>query len=109
MAIGALSALCENQLRVPDDMAVAGFDDIPMARYMNPPLSSVHVEISALGAQATEMLLDRIERKDGVPRLQRILPTRLVIRHSCGGLGPRATQPAASADSSSRSLRRQAP
>jgi LacI family transcriptional regulator len=41
MAIGALSALCENQLRVPDDMAVAGFDDIPMARYMNPPLSSV--------------------------------------------------------------------
>ncbi|HJR41466.1 MAG TPA: LacI family DNA-binding transcriptional regulator [Gemmatimonadaceae bacterium] len=84
MAIGAMSALGEKGLRVPDDIAVAGFDDIPMARYMNPPLSSVHVEIAALGAQATQMLLDRIERK-AADRQHRTLPTRLVIRSSCGG------------------------
>jgi LacI family transcriptional regulator len=84
MAIGAMSALGEKGLRVPDDMAVAGFDDIPMARYMNPPLSSVHVEIAALGAHATQMLLDRIEQKTS-ERQHRTLPTRLVIRSSCGG------------------------
>src|SRR5205085_10636990 len=45
MAIGARSALCESNVEVPEEMAVAGFDDIPLARYMDPPLSSVHVPI----------------------------------------------------------------
>ena len=52
MAIGALSALRESGVQVPDEMAVAGFDDIPLARYMDPPLSSVHVPICELGARA---------------------------------------------------------
>jgi LacI family transcriptional regulator len=85
MAIGALSALRENGLRVPDDMAVAGFDDIPLARYMNPPLSTVHVDISQLGERAAALLLVSLQ-KGNRSHEQLRLPTTLVIRASCGGL-----------------------
>ncbi len=84
MAIGALSALRENDLRVPHDMAVAGFDDIPLARYMNPPLSTVHVDISQLGARAAALLLLSLQ-KNGRPHQHLQLSTTLVIRASCGG------------------------
>jgi LacI family transcriptional regulator len=84
MAIGALSALREAGIRVPEDIAVAGFDDIPMARYMSPPLTSVHVEISALGARAMETLLAAIAEKNRHQRRQVVLPTTLVVRESCG-------------------------
>ncbi|MGZ3333521.1 MAG: LacI family DNA-binding transcriptional regulator, partial [Gemmatimonadaceae bacterium] len=56
MAIGALSLLRESGIAVPEEVAVAGFDDIPLARYMDPPLSSVHVPICELGAKAVELL-----------------------------------------------------
>ena len=57
MAIGALSALREAGVSVPEDIAVAGFDDIPIARHINPPLTSVHVPIAELGERATAKLL----------------------------------------------------
>ncbi len=85
MAIGALSALHESGLRVPQDIAVAGFDDIPLARYMNPPLSTVHVDISLLGERAATLLLSSLLQGQR-PRQQRQLSTTLVIRSSCGGL-----------------------
>jgi len=85
MAIGALSALREADLRVPQDVAVAGFDDIPMARYMSPPLTSVHVAIGELGERATRTLLHAIEEKNQHAKVQDTLPTTLVIRQSCGG------------------------
>ena len=84
MAIGALSALRERGLRVPEDMAVAGFDDIPLARYMNPPLSTVHVDISLLGERAAALLLSSLQ-KGPRARQQLQLSTTLVIRASCGG------------------------
>jgi LacI family transcriptional regulator len=84
MAIGALSALHERGLRVPQDLAVAGFDDIPLARYMNPQLSTVHVDISKLGERAAALLLSSLQ-KGARPRQQLQLPTSLVIRSSCGG------------------------
>ena len=84
MAIGALSALRENDLRVPHDMAVAGFDDIQLARYRNPPLSTVHVDISQLGARAAALLLLSLQK--GIrPHEHLQLSTTLVIRASCGG------------------------
>jgi LacI family transcriptional regulator len=84
MAIGALSALRESGVRVPDDMAVAGFDDIPLARYMDPPLSSVHVPICELGAKAVDLLLHGITHKNDHPRRRLRVPTKLVIRRSTG-------------------------
>ena len=83
MAIGALSALRDASIRVPKDMAVAGFDDIPIARYVSPPLSSVHVPIRGLGMRAVERLLETIA--DGKEKKVEVLPTRLVVRESCGG------------------------
>jgi LacI family transcriptional regulator len=81
MAIGAISAIREEGLTVPDDVAVAGFDDIPIARYVSPPLSSVHVPIAQLGERALELLLGAIaEPANGVSRV--VLPTTLVIRKS---------------------------
>ncbi|MFN2636791.1 MAG: LacI family DNA-binding transcriptional regulator [Gemmatimonadaceae bacterium] len=84
MAIGALSALRESGLRVPEDMAVAGFDDIPLARYMDPPLSSVHVPICELGARAVELLLNGVAHKNDHARKRERISTNLVIRRSCG-------------------------
>jgi len=84
MAIGALSALHESGLRVPQQMAVAGFDDIPLARYMNPPLSTVHVDISLLGARAVALLLSSLLQGRRPPQ-QLQLSTTLIIRSSCGG------------------------
>jgi LacI family transcriptional regulator len=60
MAIGALSALREEGVAVPGEIAVAGFDDIPIARYASPPLSSVHVPIAQLGERAMDLLLGAI-------------------------------------------------
>ena len=84
MAIGALSALREAGVRVPDDMAVTGFDDIPLARYMSPPLSSVHVAIAELGMRGVERLVHAIDSKNTHTRQHHRLPTTLVIRRSCG-------------------------
>jgi LacI family transcriptional regulator, galactose operon repressor len=84
MAIGALSAFREAGLRIPEDIAMAGFDDIPMARYVDPALTSVHVDISALGERATVRLLALIrEPADREPRRETLLTT-LVVRRSCG-------------------------
>jgi LacI family transcriptional regulator len=84
MAIGALSALRDAGVRVPDHLAVVGFDDIPLARYMNPPLSSVHVAIAELGVRAVETLLHAIDHRNEHTRRHQRLETTLVIRRSCG-------------------------
>jgi LacI family transcriptional regulator len=85
MAIGAICALRQGGLRVPQDVAVAGFDDIPIARYVDPPLTTVHVSISELGARAVERLLEAVTSKTRQRRRAETVPTTLVVRVSCGG------------------------
>jgi LacI family transcriptional regulator len=84
-AIGALSALREAGYRVPQDMALTGFDDIPFAPYITPSLTTVHVGIARLGQLAVERVLHAVERKNQHERQQSVLETWLVIRESCGG------------------------
>jgi LacI family transcriptional regulator len=84
MAIGALSALRDAGVKVPEEMAVVGFDDIPIARYMSPPLSTVRVGITELGERATGALLQAVAEKNQHVRRQETLPTMLVVRSSCG-------------------------
>ncbi|MDE3058062.1 MAG: substrate-binding domain-containing protein, partial [Bacteroidota bacterium] len=84
MAIGAISALRESGFRVPEEMAVAGFDDIPIARFMKPGLTSVHVPISNLGVRAMEHLFAAVTEKENHIRKQDIIATELVVRESCG-------------------------
>jgi LacI family transcriptional regulator len=83
MAVGAMSALQEMGLWVPRDVAVTGFDDVPLARYVSPPLTSVHVDNSGLGARAVELLLASIMDAELEPRHE-VESTTLVIRRSCG-------------------------
>lgn len=84
MAIGCLFALKELGLDVPGDIALAGFDDIPIARFVSPPLTTMRVRIADLGSQALERLAAAIEGKDQ-PRLARELECSLVVRRSSGG------------------------
>jgi LacI family transcriptional regulator len=84
MAIGALSSLREAGVRVPDDVALVGFDDVPIARYLAPPLTTVSVPIAELGRSGFELLhaLTRGER----PQPEMKLKTALVVRESCGAV-----------------------
>ena len=84
MAIGVLGALRDAGLRVPGDVAVVGFDDVPVARHVSPALTTVRVGIHELGVQAAGTLLAALA--DGAAHRRRhvVLPTRLVVRDSCG-------------------------
>jgi len=82
MAIGAMYALRSADTDVPAEIAVAGFDDIPIARYVYPPLTTVSVAIAELGRRSFEMLLKVIENGPG--QKQETLPATLLIRESCG-------------------------
>ena len=84
MAIGALSALREAGLRVPEDIAVGGFDDIAMARYVNPTLTTVHIDISALGERAAASLLSVLRHPERRNFTRETVATTLVVRQSCG-------------------------
>ena len=83
MAHGAIQAIHEAGLRVPEDIAVIGFDDLPTAMQSKPTFSTVHLPVHERGFVAASILLDLIEGKTQETR-QVILPTELVIRESCG-------------------------
>ncbi len=82
MAIGLLSALGARAVRVPADMAVAGFDDIAIAQYVTPALTTVHVDAYELGARAVRLLVAAIAAENGAPCRRELLPATLVIRQS---------------------------
>ncbi|HEX6305869.1 MAG TPA: LacI family DNA-binding transcriptional regulator [Anaerolineales bacterium] len=84
MAFGAMSAVQDRGLEVGKDIAVTGFDDIPMAEYSHPPLTTLHQPIYKIGEQVCEMLI-RIILGETLERDQIILEPRLVIRQSSGG------------------------
>ncbi len=88
MALGAIRAIHEAGLRIPDDIAVVGFDDIPIAASTKPPLTTVRQPIRELGSLATQVLIDLL---NGViePPYQLILPAQLVIRETCGATSSR--------------------
>ena len=89
MAIGAIGALREAGVRVPEDVAVVGFDDIPIARYIHPPLSTVRVDIAKLGARAVKVLLHAVGHRNEHTRVRETFATELVVRASCGSEGER--------------------
>jgi len=86
MALGCLFALGEGGLRVPGDLALAGFDDVPLSRYVHPPLTTMRVEIAELGALAIRRLLEAGTEAGGEDVGPRLLRPRLVVRASCGAV-----------------------
>ncbi|MFJ5708124.1 LacI family DNA-binding transcriptional regulator [Streptomyces sp. NPDC093105] len=79
MGVGALRTLRAAGRRVPDDLAVIGFDDLAVARIADPPLTTVHQPIEGLGREMARMLVALISGQDPTPL---ILPTRMVVRAS---------------------------
>ncbi len=80
VAFGALRALREAGRRVPADVSIVGFDDIPLARHFDPPLTTIRLPANALGAAAGRALVDRLA---GRPTSERtLLPTELIVRES---------------------------
>jgi LacI family transcriptional regulator len=86
MALGAIQAVHDAGLRVPEDIAVMGFDDFPNAATATPPLTTIRQPVEQSGGIAVRTLIDNINIKDANPR-RTILPVELVIRKSCGALG----------------------
>ncbi len=84
MAIGVLFALRGAGVRVPEEIAVAGFDDIPIARFASPPLSTVRLDIRTLGERALARLLAEISGEGASHAVREVLPIRLVLRESTG-------------------------
>jgi LacI family transcriptional regulator len=85
MAFGVLRAAAELGRRVPADLALVGFDDIELASYTSPPLTTVTQSAAEVGRAAVELLLERLA-DPARPPVRRTLPTRLVVRASCGSL-----------------------
>lgn len=92
MAVGFIAAAREAGLRCPDDFSIVGYDDIALAPYLNPPLTTMMQPREEMGRVATDILLDIIEKKAPRGGAQRvILPSTLVIRGSTADLGKMVT------------------
>lgn len=85
-AIGAMQAIRQNGLKVPDDIAVIGFDDQPMAAGQDPPLASIHYPLFEAGYQAGNLLMKAIKSGQDIRSTELLLAPRLTRRHSCGCL-----------------------
>jgi LacI family transcriptional regulator len=83
MAVGVIFALQERGHRVPEDIAVTGFDDITLTRYFSPPLTTIRQSGGLLGAVAVDALTSTLEGTEA-PQRTVVLPTQLVVRASCG-------------------------
>lgn len=83
MAAGILAAAATSGVRVPQDVAVAGFDDTRVARMTQPPLTTVRVPMSEMGARAIELLSQRIAEPERPPTRIMLQP-QLIVRESCG-------------------------
>jgi LacI family transcriptional regulator len=85
MAVGAMRAVQEAKLTIPDDIAFVGFDDLPLASLTNVQLTTMRQSVSLFGSKAVEVLIDLIENGMQPPR-HVIMDADLVIRESCGAL-----------------------
>lgn len=87
MAIGAIQAIQEAGLEIPGDVALIGFDDLPLAAQSDPPLTTIRQPVRYTGILAVQILIELLETALQPPR-HVILPTELVIRATCGAMQP---------------------
>jgi LacI family transcriptional regulator len=92
MTVGVLKYLAAHGIRVPDDLALCGYDDFEWAELIASPLTAVAQDWATIGGTALEMLDARTRSPRAAPETARI-PTTLVLRHSCGCTGPTTTEP----------------
>lgn len=101
MTVGTMRAIRDAHLRIPDDVAIAAFDDIILADFFDPPLTAMAQPTTEMGRMAVELLLKRISGFDGPP-VRTVLPAEFRHRRSCGcylqGRPPESTDGHISAD-----------
>lgn len=83
VAVGAKAAIRQHGLNIPQDIAMVGFDDVPLARYLDPPLTTVRLPASELAAKASEILIEIIQGSPP-PEKQILLDSELIVRQSSG-------------------------
>ena len=83
MALGLMRALGERGRRVPEDVSLVGFDDIPEAAYFSPPLTTVHQDFAEVGRASLELLLKQIDSGTQSDE-HRVIRAELIVRQSCG-------------------------
>jgi LacI family transcriptional regulator len=88
VAYGAIQAIKDKGLRIPDDMSVVGFDDDSLSRYLNPPLTTMTNPAASLGAEAASRIV-KVMKGRPPAELSRLVPTSLAVRDSCGELRSR--------------------
>lgn len=81
LAVGCYRAIQESGLRIPEDISVVGFNDISMAKYLTPPLTTIHVHMNFMGRKAVKMLAELIQQERSV-NIHVSVATDLVIRES---------------------------
>ena len=85
LALGAMRAIRDKGLRIPQDVAITGFDDIPMAAYSEPPLTTVRQPTTKMGKESTGLLLDILDGKYPKDYYKRVvLEPELIVRRTCG-------------------------
>ncbi|GAA1869160.1 LacI family DNA-binding transcriptional regulator [Actinomadura bangladeshensis] len=82
IALGLLWAIHESGRRVPDDVSVIGFDDIPEAAFLTPPLTTVRQDFTALGRHLVEQLITQLTGNGADPTAPKLVPSKLIIRRS---------------------------
>ena len=83
-AIGAVRALKEAGLRVPEDVSVVGFDDIQSAAYATPSLTTVRQPLAEMGERGAQILLERISNREAAYPAEIVMAPELVVRESTG-------------------------
>jgi LacI family transcriptional regulator len=84
LALGAMEVLGAAGRRCPEDYSITGFNDLPFMRKLTPPLTTVQVPLTDMGAVAARTLLDWIGKPDSVRTTQTLLPVELVVRGTTG-------------------------
>jgi DNA-binding LacI/PurR family transcriptional regulator len=83
VAFGALHAIRRCGLCVPQDLALVGFDDVPLSEFLDPPLTTLRLPAYRLGQGAADLLV-RLIRKEPIENMHVLLGTELIVRESCG-------------------------
>lgn len=88
IAIGLITGVKNMKLKVPDDIAIMGFDDLDIAQFVRPALTTIRQPSRKIGEEAMRLLTDRISASQDMPSKHLLLPPELVIRESCGANKP---------------------
>lgn len=92
MALGAMRALRDKGLRIPEDVSVIGYDDLPLTAYFDPPLTTIRQPIEKFGQIGAQLLIETINKPGIEPKVVRLDP-QLVVRETCAPLKSKSDQP----------------